>query len=318
MLSVLIATADRSESLLACLESLSVQRRNLNKILVIDQSRGNETENLVRGLAFPYVSYIRSTVRGKSNALNVGLQAVKTDIVAFTDDDCLVGKHWAVSLADAFRRYPEVTGVFGRSLPYRPQSHPGLMPISLTTRKEREIFSAPSVGGRIALTGNCMAFRTSIFRHIGPFKPWLGPGSIGIISEDEEFLYRSLLNGYKILFDPVISVYHNRWLVPAEYDRITARYRCGFYATYTFHAVGAEPTSRTYLKNEIGQFLQTKKTQILSAFRHRYIRHLLRLLLYQIPLEGWYAVRGVGIGLVYSLLESRFVPKKPNALKQRG
>jgi len=86
--------------------------------LVVDQSTDRATADaLAPLLADPRVHYVQSTERGKGAALNTGLAMARTEIVACTDDDCIVAADWLDSMAAAFAGRPQVAIVFGAVAP---------------------------------------------------------------------------------------------------------------------------------------------------------------------------------------------------------
>src|SRR5207253_2626968 len=95
------------------------------EIIVIDQSSDDITGELARGLAGvdSRIRYVHSRRVGLSCGRNDGIAESHGDVVAFTDDDCVVDPGW-LSAIEAEMDDPEVAGVFGRVLPneYRGRS----------------------------------------------------------------------------------------------------------------------------------------------------------------------------------------------------
>ena len=68
---------------------------------------------------FPAVRYFRQRINaGPAAARNRGWREAAGEIIAYTDDDCLVPLDWLSRLEDGFLRHPEAVGVGGYHSPY--------------------------------------------------------------------------------------------------------------------------------------------------------------------------------------------------------
>lgn len=233
MISVLIPTYNRPHAVLSCLRSL--QRSTLSKfeVLLIDQSTTNTTERVVESLHDARFRYIHSTHENKSIAMNEGVRQARGMILCFTDDDCIVTKNWLSAVQKDFITHPHINGVFGTTLPYQPQKHAGLYCPSVFCQKKYHIVSTPcrhfvSIG-----FGNNMSLRKNAIKN-NPFKPWLGPHSMGGAAEDAEIILRLLIQKKSILCDPVCIVYHNKWLDGKEAKKQESIYARGEMACYGY------------------------------------------------------------------------------------
>jgi glycosyltransferase involved in cell wall biosynthesis len=179
------------------------------------------------------IRYFPLAHQGKSNGLNFAINKAKGEIIAFTDDDCIIEKTWVGEISEVFIRHPAVTGTLGTVLPFRPNQHPGRICPAVFLQKKEHIVRHPRYHAQHLGYGNNMAFRRSIFSRVGWFNTWFGPGAIGMAAEDAEFLLRILMRGYPILLNPRMKVYHNRWLTTEEYWRQSLQYVCGEVACYS-------------------------------------------------------------------------------------
>ena len=117
-ITVVIPTYKRPRLLLRCLAALSHQEWNLSRyeILVVDDAGDEETkwivENWQADTQLPVCRYMVVTgTHGPAAARNVGWQAARGEIIAFTDDDCIPLPNW---LAAGFAACTdEVTAVWG-------------------------------------------------------------------------------------------------------------------------------------------------------------------------------------------------------------
>ena len=103
-ISVIICTYNRAESLpktFQTLAAMDVPPGLSWELIVVNNNSSDSTEAVVAGFQakaqFP-VKYLFQGRQGKSHALNAGIQAAEGEFVAFTDDDCIVHKHWLKSL----------------------------------------------------------------------------------------------------------------------------------------------------------------------------------------------------------------------------
>ncbi len=109
--SVLISTKERREELrkaLDSLEKLDYSRERFEVVVVEETDQPRPIEG-VRYIAVPQEG------KGFSHSRNIALKNAQHDIVAFTDDDCLLEESWLRELVGPFAR-PEVGGVAGAIL----------------------------------------------------------------------------------------------------------------------------------------------------------------------------------------------------------
>ena len=111
--SIVIPTFNRKETLHQCLRAATSQTYSQYEIIVVDDGSTDGTDHLVRQ-EFPSVLYLQQeSNRGPSSTRNLGIRAATGEIVAFTDDDCLVPIEWISRLADGYTAYPLASGVGG-------------------------------------------------------------------------------------------------------------------------------------------------------------------------------------------------------------
>lgn len=115
-ISVVIPTYNRRERLRQILAPLVAQTYADYEVIVVDGGSRDGTPAMLAA-DFPGVRGLTELKSGPAAARNTGLRAATGEIVAFTDDDCLVPVDWLARLADGYRRHPEVSGVAGRLEP---------------------------------------------------------------------------------------------------------------------------------------------------------------------------------------------------------
>ena len=92
MVSVVICAYNAERTMRPCLESLrKLDYPNYEVIIVDDGSRDRTAEI---SMDFPEFRLIRQPNKGLSTARNVGMQAARGEVIAYTDSDCVVDPHW--------------------------------------------------------------------------------------------------------------------------------------------------------------------------------------------------------------------------------
>lgn len=224
-MTVVIPTRDRPERLRRCLESVLACEYppSLREVIVVDNVPTNDgTRRVVDELGEAGdVRYVREDQPGSASARNRGLRVVETDLVAFTDDDVVVDRHWLTELARAFGAVPDAACVTGLLLPGELET-----PAQIWFEEyggfsrgfSRRIYdlegNRPSdnplypYSAGIFGTGNNMAFRRLVLHDIGDFDPALGNGTPALGGVDSEVLLRTILAGHRIVYEPAALVHH--------------------------------------------------------------------------------------------------------------
>lgn len=240
MISVVVVTRNRPQDAFRCLNTLSNLDFKSFEILLIDQSPNLETAQIVRRFRTRKLRYFYMPTVGKSKGLNLALQHAKGQILAFTDDDCLVSHSW-LGQVEAALKDKTVAGVFGNTLPYQPEKNAGLTCPSIFQADSVSKYDSPhQVRYHYELgMGNNMALRTQVLRKLGGFKVWLGPGSTATAGDDSEIIFRFLSHGYSLATAPSMVVYHNRWLQPQAFERQKFLYVKALFVFYSYYLFSA-------------------------------------------------------------------------------
>src|SRR5580765_2619853 len=91
--SVVVSTIGRPRELARCVEALLAPAQ----VIIVDQSPDGSAPDLPRPL-----TYLRVPDEGASRARNRGAAASLHDVLAFTDDDCVVATDWVGALRLAY------------------------------------------------------------------------------------------------------------------------------------------------------------------------------------------------------------------------
>ena len=116
---ICICTYNRNLQLEKCINSFKKTYipSNFNiKFLVVDNSINSNALNIVKDLRKKTqfnITYISETKRGIVNARNRVLfesKKIRSDYIAFFDDDCLIDKFWFKNIKNLIKNYSIITG----------------------------------------------------------------------------------------------------------------------------------------------------------------------------------------------------------------
>lgn len=254
MISIIIPTLNREEKIIQCLKSLSANKKA--EIIVLDQN--NNTSYKLKQYLHKQttIKYIKTNTKNKSKALNKAISASKGDIIAFTDDDCIVSQNWVKEIRSSFTTHLDISCITGNTYPFGSIELSACPP---TIARKNALFTKPQYHTVIGY-GNNFAIRKSVFTSVGIFKTWLGPGSIGSNCEDGEIILRLLTHKRKILHNEDMIVYHNKNLDSEAYKNQQYSYVCGEMACYTYYALrGWKFAQQVIKKNTVNSFMDLKR-----------------------------------------------------------
>ncbi len=250
--SVVIPTYNRKALLRRCLEAALGQDYPDYEVIVVDDGSTDGTGEMVRR-EFPQVRYIRQEPnRGPAAARNRGIEAATGEIVAFTDDDCVVPRDWLTRLLEGFRRYPDVAGVGGFQDP--PETLISDNPIARaehTRRLQRwgeQAFREVTGGAEVPGLGtNNVAYRRDVLLQVGGFDEGF-PVAAG---EDADLKLRIAQAGYKLLYIPIGVEHYRAYTWKAQW-RMSVRRGIG---AYYFEAKHSGPPGRWLILLRMGKRL---------------------------------------------------------------
>jgi len=212
--SVVIPTFNRKDVLRKCLTALQSQDYPDYEVLVVDG--GSDGTEQMMAQEFPRFRYLYEPRSGPSVARNLGIQVATGEIVAFTDDDCLVPPNWLSRLADGYQRYPEVYGVAGSCTPPESVWRANVLArqelwhtwyaYGLSPDKAEYVASGLSVPGS---TSN-VSYRRSILLDVGGFSTSFARHIAG---EERELRERLCARGYDCYLYVPVNVLHMRTYV---------------------------------------------------------------------------------------------------------
>jgi glycosyltransferase involved in cell wall biosynthesis len=226
LFSVVLSTRNRGAMIEPALRSLLALKHPAFEIVVVDQSSDDVTGVLVRGLSTgdSRLRYLRTNRFGLSRGRNDGIAASRGELVAFTDDDCIVDPGW-LNAIEGDMRDPSVAGVFGRVLPSEYRGRSGI-DLAFKDSEERKEYVRKAIPWHIGHGAN-MAFRRADLIALGGFDEILGAGGLLPSHEDGDMSYRILASGRRLVFAPSSLVFHRQWRDWDERKRTERAYALG-------------------------------------------------------------------------------------------
>jgi glycosyltransferase involved in cell wall biosynthesis len=215
IVSALVCTRDRPNSLLCTVRSLLASDDPRFELLVIDQSDGKESEQALAALlSDTRLRYVRSRARGKGAGLNEGLRLVRGEIVAFTDDDCEAPPGWAAGMAHALEEQPTAAIVFCNVTAGPHDRTAGYIP-AFERRSDRLLCSISASRGQLGLGAGMAARRTAVLA-LGGFDENFGPGARFGSGDDWDLSHRVLMRGWHVFETAHLSILHHGFRTFAE------------------------------------------------------------------------------------------------------
>jgi glycosyltransferase involved in cell wall biosynthesis len=220
LITIIVCTYNRSQILRSTLESMLVQKYNVDfsfEVLVVNNNSTDDTQDVIDYFVRNYSDKFRTIFekrQGKSFALNSGIQAANGEILAFTDDDVIVSNVWLQEIYNCVQIY-DADCIFGKIFPIWPNCE-------IPSWLKGESFFKGKLGildyGEEAFNINTkshqfyganFAIKKTVIDKIGLFKEDLGVvGGEYFFGEDTDFFLRILAAEFKIYYSPNASVRH--------------------------------------------------------------------------------------------------------------
>lgn len=204
--SVVIPTRNRAGYLREALDAIRSGALQSYEVLVMDQTDGDSTQQVVAQFEDARLRYHRMPRNGACPARNLGAALATADLVVFLDDDCCPRPDWLARIVAAFEGDPGLQFIFGqlkapdedRMLGWYPEFIPDP---SLNEGKARRKIATLGAGAN-------MSARKAFLRRIGGFDEPLGPRDVSVNSSDSSMNYKVLRSGEKWLASAEIEVVH--------------------------------------------------------------------------------------------------------------
>ncbi|PKO05995.1 MAG: hypothetical protein CVU41_09400 [Chloroflexi bacterium HGW-Chloroflexi-3] len=235
-LSVIIPAKDATATIADCLQALLHQQgyelgRDYEVILVDDGSQDN-TAKIAEELG---VRVIRQPNSGPAAARNTGVQHALSELVFFTDADCIPTPDWLSQMVAPFAD-PAVIGVKGVYL----CREKNLVPRFVQQEFEYKYQSLAKLPKIDFIDTYSAAYRKSIFLENDGFDARFPVPSV----EDQEFSFRLARKGYHLAFQPAAKVYHSHDLDLWQY--IHRKWGIGYWKAFMLRWLPEKTLSDSY------------------------------------------------------------------------
>jgi glycosyltransferase involved in cell wall biosynthesis len=234
-ISVVICTRNRQDKIGAATASVLANDHPDFDVTVIDQSSTAATEMALHSIlkCDRRITYHHMALAGLSRAYNVGITKTKADLIAFTDDDCIVPVDWLQRIENAFAEESDADLLYGQVVAKPSALEEGsIVPDLPFTRSER---LSRRDGFRVIGMGANFAARRTLFDRIGGFDEALGGGGPLRSSQDFDLAYRTYRAGAVILLRPEVTLLHDGGREPDDWHTVMHNYGVGDGAFYTKH-----------------------------------------------------------------------------------
>lgn len=217
LVSVVVPFYNSGRWIRACIESLLAARAELStthaggvELIFVDNASGDDSAAIVA--EYGDVTLLFEGEQGAYPARNTGIAAARAPIIAFTDADCTVDRRWLRTLVQGLED-PGV-GILVGHCNYPPEASLSLRLIgSWEMAKTAYVTRHCPPANHIAYCNN-MAVRASLFRDLGPFRPWRRAG-------DSEFAHRMAREKpeCRLVYEPAMHITHHEFTSARERSR---------------------------------------------------------------------------------------------------
>lgn len=266
LVTVAVCTRDRTNYLPHCLDALkSLDYPNVDVLLVDNAPGSDTTERLVR-TTYPNVRYVCEHRPGLNWARNRAVIEAYGEIIAYTDDDCVVDPGWVKALVNGFSENPDLMAITGLVVPYEFETEAqvlfekrggfgkGFQRKWYPTNFGNGRPVADFYGGAGQGTGGNMSFRRSSFNRVGYFDPALDVGTPTHGGGDLEMFFRVIKAGWPLLYEPGAIVRHRHRRTRSELRNQMTDWGIGF-GSYLVRSALAYPDERSaFIKRGLGWF----------------------------------------------------------------
>ncbi len=230
-ITVVVSTYNRCDLLDGALQALLNQDapRLEYEVIFVDNNSTDGTAAKIQSYAArnPRLKYIFEPRQGVAYGRNAGIQAARSDLFAFCDDDVYVAPDWLQRMYNALSRFPDADYIGGKICPVwkatPPQwLKPDMAPLALQDRGLEPF--AVSFDNPVCLVSACLGVRRSAFERAGLFDPATQRVKDGVGSTEDYEWERKVwqAGGHGVYVPDVICYcevpqqrmkksYHRRW-----------------------------------------------------------------------------------------------------------
>lgn len=213
--SVIVSTVSgaRLPDFIDLVKALKKQdRKDFELVVIVDENidHYHDVRKAVVDCDFPNIVDLNDNNLGLAYSRNLGIQRATGEILAFIDDDAEPDPGWVSSMVEIFHD-PQVGAATGTILPKWMAEGMDWFPRELYWMISCSYSITPTERSEIDRGfGVDMAFTRRVLDEVGPFdtryginkKRWIG-------GEDTEMFMRVSASGYKVIFEPKMTVLHH-------------------------------------------------------------------------------------------------------------
>ncbi|MGB7948958.1 MAG: glycosyltransferase, partial [Candidatus Binatia bacterium] len=197
--SVVVCVYNGERTIDACLASLKKLNYPNYEVIVVNDGSTDGTRQIAE--SYDYIRLVNQENKGLSEARNVGVEAAKGEIIAFTDADCMADPDWLTYLVARFR-LSDFGAVGGPNLS-PPDDSLIASCVAVSPGAPTHVLLDDEIAEHIP--GCNMAFRREALEAIKGFDPIFRAAG-----DDVDVCWRLQNKGYKIGFSPAAVVWHFR------------------------------------------------------------------------------------------------------------
>ena len=203
--SVIVPVYNGATTIPSCLHALATQTTPSEQyeVIIVDDGSKDTTATIVQDwiTAHPQVQarLVQQANAGPAAARNHGAQVAQTNLLLFTDADCVPTPTWIAAMVVGFA-HPDVVGIKGAYLTNRPTFVPRFVQMEYEDRYDR-MRQQPTID---FIDTYSAGYKRDIFLANGGFDTTFTTASV----EDQEFSFRLAQKGYELRFVPQAQVYH--------------------------------------------------------------------------------------------------------------
>ena len=285
-LSIVVATYNRSQSLLRTLRSVVGQTAPAEQweCVVVNNNSTDDTEAVFADFAAAHPTFdlkiVTETKQGLSNARNCGIAASVGEYIAIVDDDETLEDSFVESYIEFFDSFPTAMAAGGAVKACYESARPRWMSRfteqMIANPLDLDIAVTLFPQNRVPAGGN-MAFRREVFDRVGLFNPQLGRNGKSLVGGEENDIFARLRRAGELLyFVPNAAIFHHipdSKLTDDYFDRLS-------------YNVGVSKRLRAEADGEVGKLLKSESRKQVAT----YLLYVLYMLVLQ-PLKAKYLLR---------------------------